>query len=347
MVATRAILRAAGIIPDFAGKLSFLSRAENYPEGTSCVEAIETHMSCVFLTDHYAYKLKKPVRNADVDLRTLSARHHNCEEEVRLNRRLTSEVYHGTVPLRVDANGALNFGTDGEIVDWLVKMRRLPAHRMLDRCLRLGNVAAGDIEALMKRLVAFYRDAPAIAVIAVTYRGQLRDDIIATQRELSQPEHALACDLLDAIGGRQLAVLTDRSAMFDARAQSGRIVEGHGDLRPEHICLESPPQIIDCLEFSQVLRTLDPADELGFLALECERLGAPALREAILQAYRAHSGDAPCEALVHFYQSYRACVRAKLAIRHLHEPSVAQPAAWRVRALDYLTRARAHIEQCR
>ncbi len=89
---------------------------------------------------------------------------------------------------------------------------------------------------------------------------------------------------------------------------AGRIVEGHGDLRPEHIWLGEPPAIIDCLEFSAELRTLDVADELGFLALECERLGAPQLGRALLDAYAGAAGDVPDAALVDFYQAWRACV---------------------------------------
>jgi uncharacterized protein len=336
-------LVAAG--SEFDSKLAFLSGAAHYPEHTSRVDCVETHMSWVFLTDRHAYKLKKPVRNADVDLRTVAARQWNCAEEARLNRRLSTGVYLGTVALRGARGGELTFAEEGEIVDWLVKMRRLPADCMLDRRIRLGSIPRADVDALMTRLCDFYRRCAPIGVLAPEYRRQFREDVIANQLELFRPVHVLPRELIERVCAGQLATLDDRSALFDARVHAGRIVEGHGDLRPEHICFEVEPQIIDCLEFSRVLRTLDIVDELGFLALECERLGAPELRPQIFDSYRERSGDAPPDALVHFYQSHRACVRATLAIRHLHEPALPNAFAWRARAREYLELAYRHVEQ--
>ncbi len=176
------------------------------------------------------------------------------------------------------------------------------------------------------------------------YHQDFADGIAAHRRELCQPAYALPSELVERVSARQLDFLS-RTALLNARARAGRIVEGHGDLRPEHICFEAEPQIIDCLEFSRRLRTLDPVDELGFLALECERLGAPEIGEQILDAYRQYSGDVASDSLVHFYQSYRACARAMLAILHLEEP--AQDAdKWRARAKQYLELARAHIDRC-
>jgi aminoglycoside phosphotransferase family enzyme len=124
------------------------------------------------------------------------------------------------------------------------------------------------------------------------------------------------------------------------------VIEAHGDLRPEHICLEREPQIIDCLEFSADFRMLDAVDELSFLALECERLGAPELRQTIFTTYAEVTKDAPPDALLHFYQSYRACVRARIAIWHLDDPQVREPHRWSEQARGYLRLARDHLERC-
>jgi aminoglycoside phosphotransferase family enzyme len=135
-------------------------------------------------------------------------------------------------------------------------------------------------------------------------------------------------------------------ALFDERARRGRIVEGHGDLRPAHISLGDPPQFIDCLEFARDPRILDIADELAFLALECERQGAPELTRRIFADYGELSGDDVPAPLVHFYQSYRAGVRARLALGRLHEPAVRDPAKWTARTSDYLRLAAAHAARC-
>ena len=330
---------------DLETKIAFLSRAQSYPERTTDVACVETHMSWVFLTDGHAYKLKKPVRTAYVDLRDVSARSRNCTEEVRLNQRLSSNVYLGSVQLMQDAAGRLTFAHDGEVVEWLVKMRRLPADHMLDRLILNGSTRRADVDALVNRLCDFYRQRRPAGTPPIEYRQHFADGIAAHRRELCRLAYALSTELVERVCALQIAFLS-RTALFDARVRAGRIVEGHGDLRPEHICLEAGPQIIDCLEFSRRLRTLDTVDELGFLALECERLGAPQLGKQILEAYREQSGDAVPDTLVHFYQSYRACVRATLALLHLQEPVPQDTAKWRARAKQYLELARAHSERC-
>ena len=107
--------------------------------------------------------------------------------------------------------------------------------------------------------------------------------------------------------------------------------------------LAAEPAVIDCLEFALELRLLDSADEVGFLALECERAHAAALGRVLLDAYREGSGDAAPAWLVHFHQSCRACARAQLAIAHLREPRYRASPQWRRRALRYLALAQRHL----
>jgi len=332
--------------PGIAAKVAFLSRPRAYPEPTHGVEIVETHMSWVFLTDRHAWKLKKPVRQSYLDFSTEGARRHYCAEEVRLNRRLTQGVYLGTVPLTLGSDGSLRLGPGGTVVDWLVRMRRLPADRMLDSMIRARSASADDLRAVVGALCRFYRGSQPVAMAPPEYRGRFAAGIDDNLRELSAREFALPLATIEPACAGQRAFLERRAALFDARARAGRIVEAHGDLRPEHVCLEPAPQIIDCLEFSRDFRLLDAADELGFLALECERLGATWMRQAIFDAYAAQTGDAPPPALLHFYQSYRACTRAKIAMWHLKEPGRTDAAKWTAQASDYLRLAAAHLAQC-
>ncbi len=328
-----------------AATVAFLSRPESYPERTARVERVETHMSWVFLTAAHAYKLKKPARTAFVDLRSVASRARNCRLEVRLNRRLATDVYLGVVALARDAGGRLTFAAGGEVVDWLVRMRRLPAERMLDRLIREHAVQRAHVAAVIARLTDFYRKSAPRAFAPDAFRRGLARAIAGHERELAQRAPALPPAQVAYACGEQRAFLA-RGAIFAARLAAGRVVEGHGDLRPEHVCVEDEPQIIDCLEFSRRLRTLDVVDELGFLALECERLGGAEVGAAILAAYREASGDAAPAALVEFYQSYRACVRATLAVRHLDDPAQADPARWIAQARRYLELACEHARRC-
>jgi aminoglycoside phosphotransferase family enzyme len=329
--------------PGIGAKVAFLSRPQSYPEATPRVETIETHMSWVFLTQQHAWKLKKPVRTAYLDFRSVAARRHDGEAELVLNRRLSSGVYLDLVPLVLDTGGRFTLRDGGRIVDWLVQMRRLPAERMLDRLIVARAVTGEDIGRVIGRLARFYRDSVPAPMTPECYRRRFAEGIAENERELSVPAYGLPGADVAAICAAQQAWIARHAAQLDRRVREQRVIEAHGDLRPEHICVEDEPQIIDCLEFSRDLRTLDAADELAFLALECERLGVPALDRPILETYAATSGDDPPAALFDFYRSHRACVRARLALHHLADPAPREPSKWAHQALTYLRYATAHI----
>ena len=318
-------------------KVSHLSRPESYPEHPAAVEVVQTHMSCVFLTTQHAWKLKKPVRHDFLDFSTLEARCADCEEELRLNRRLAPDVYLAVVPLTVGAQGALRLGGDGPVVEWLVKMRRLPEDRMLDHAIRRGTVTRQDVRRFALALADFYRRAEPVAMDAAEFRQRLERDIRSNREELFPPERSMPAARVESVSAWQLAFLGREASLFDARVAGRRMVEGHGDLRPEHVCLGPEPLFIDCLEFNRDWRLLDPADELAYLAVECEFAGAPWIGEVVFETYREVTGDDPPAALVRFYKAYRATVRAKLSAWHLKDhPDPADQGKWIARAQRYL-----------
>ena len=323
--------------PGLRAKVAFLSRPESYPEGPAAVEVVQTHMSCVFLTDRHAYKLKKPVRYDFLDFSTLEARRLDCEAELTLNRRLAHDVYLEVAPLTVEPGGGLSLRGGGEIVEWLVKMRRLPRALMLDQAMHDARVGRDDVRRFTLALADFYRRAEPVILDAGEYRGRFERGIRANQQELSAPDYGLPPALLQAVAAGQLAVLERDAPLLDQRVTQRRIVEGHGDLRPEHVCLGPEPLFIDCLEFNREWRQLDPADELAYLAMECEHAGAAWIGEAVFGTYREATGDEPPAALVRFYKSYRAAVRAKLSAWHLKDhPDPADQGKWIGRARRYL-----------
>lgn len=333
--------------PSLADKVAFLKQPGSYPAPTLGVEAVETHISWVFLTDAFAYKLKKPVRYEYLDFSTPEARRLDCEEELRLNRRLAAEVYLAVAPLMLGSDGSLNLRGQGRPLDWLVQMRRLPAERMLDALIRRRAVTEGEVRGLAHKLAAFYAGSAQERMSAEAYRQRLAGEIAKNLEELSRPEFRLPTQRLSRIAEAQSAFLQRQPALLDARVAQGRIVEGHGDLRPEHVCLTPEPVVIDCLEFKRDFRILDPLDELGYLALECERLGMPEIGPWLLTAYGEASGDRWPAPLLHFYQSCRASLRAKLAIWHLLDDGRHPPEKWIRAAHEYLDLAERHIEQAR
>jgi aminoglycoside phosphotransferase family enzyme len=340
---TSAATVSDAVDPGLGAKVAFLSRAESYPGCASRVESIETHMSWVFLTDRQAWKLKKPVRTHYLDFTTAARRREDGEAELALNRRLTDGVYLALVPLSLDGDGRLALGDHGAVVDWIVSMRRLPAARMLDRLIRAHAATDDVVRRVIARLARFYRSSVPVPMTPAAHRAVFAKGIAENRRELGAPAYGLPAALVAGVCARQAAWIDRHGAELDERVRQGRIIEAHGDLRPEHVCVEDEPQIIDCLEFSRELRTLDPADELAFLALECERLGAAALATPILRTYSEITGDVPPPPLFAFYRSYRAGVRARLAIRHLADPSPRNPSKWAAQALAYLRLAGRHI----
>lgn len=333
--------------PSLADKVAFLKQPGSYPAPTLGVEAVETHISWVFLTDAFAYKLKKPVRYEYLDFSTPEARRLDCEEELRLNRRLAAEVYLAVAPLMLGPDGSLNLRGQGRPLDWLVQMRRLPAERMLDALIRRRAVTEGEVRGLARKLAAFYAGSAQEQMSAEAYRQRLAGEIAKNLEELGRPEFRLPTQRLARIAEAQSAFLQRQPALLDARVAQGRIVEGHGDLRPQHVCLAPEPVVIDCLEFKRDFRILDPLDELGYLALECERLGMPEIGPWLLTAYGEASGDRWPAPLLHFYQSCRASLRAKLAIWHLQDDGRHPPEKWIRAAHEYLDLAGRHIEQAR
>lgn len=328
-----------------AEKVAFLSLPAAYPNAPMHVEVVETHMSWVFLTDLFAHKMKKPVRYEFLDFRSLEARHRNCEEEVRLNRRLAPNIYVGTVPLIVDCEGKFQFDGKGEIVDWLVRMRRLPSERMLDRAILQGMVQDEELRDVARLLAGFYKKAIRATIAPPEYRRRLSHAVTENGRALLAPEFDLPADIVAGLCNILRETLIDNSSLFDSRVQHRHVVEGHGDLRPEHVYLGPDPVVIDCLEFNRDFRILDWADELAFLAMECERLGAPESGKVILETCCRELGDWPPAALIHFYKAHRAFMRAKLTIFHLQDEDVRDPEKWRLRAMEYIGLANAHARQ--
>lgn len=332
-------------MPESEEKVLFLSQPENYPVPATHVEVKETHMSWVFLTDAHAWKLKKPVRTAYLDFSTPEARRQNCEAEVSLNQRLARDVYLGIVALTWDGQGKLSLRGQAQAIDWLVWMRRLPSACMLDQAIANHTVNNADVRNVGRLLAKFYQRAAPVEMTAEEYSRQLTREVRANQLELTKPEYGLRIATVNAITEPQLCFLRQETDVLAARVHSGKIVEAHGDLRPEHICLLREPVIIDCLEFNRDFRILDTASELAFLALECERLGAPRVGKLILQTYTEEMGDTPPEKMLRFYQSLHACLRAKIALWHLQDHEVTGRAKWIKRAEEYLALVATHAAQ--
>ncbi len=325
--------------PSLEQKVAFLARPVTYATG-SAVTCKETHMSWVFLAGERVYKLKKPVHFPYLDFSTLARREAACRAEFNLNRRLASDVYLGVLPLVLTSQG-LALGGSGTIVDWLVVMRRLEETQTLELALIERRIRLRQLDDVASTLIQFYRRTSPVFLSSEVQMTEWHRSLAFNRRVLLNPRLGIPSGLVWRIDRVQRIFLSRRRGMLARRIRERKIIDGHGDLRPEHIWLAEPVRIIDCLEFNPRLRAVDPADEIAFLDLECERLGAAWAGRYIRRRVVCGLRDGPSDELYLFYRSHRAMLRARLAIAHLLEPNPRTPEKWPRLARTYLRMAAA------
>jgi aminoglycoside phosphotransferase family enzyme/predicted kinase len=294
-----------------------LLRVEAYgplrPDG---VELAETHISLVFLLERDVFKLKKPVNLGFLDFTTVSLREAACRAEVSLNARLAPDVYRGIVPVREDACGRACFAAAGRIVDWAVHMRRLADPKRADVLLAQGALSTSAIDAIAVRLARCHAEANTDATVAAfgapeAIGRNVEENFAQTRAVIEKYVPSEAAEIIRW----QSDFLRENRSLFEKRTAAGCVRDGHGDLRLEHVYFESEnrPTIIDCIEFNERFRFADVCADIAFLSMDLEAHGRADLAERLLARYARESNDFDLFALVDFYESYRAFVRAKVA----------------------------------
>lgn len=305
--------------PDLEQLIAELSDPSAYPHPVDNVKVIQTHISCVFLTGDFAYKLKKPVDFGFLDYTTRESRHEFCTWEITLNRRLCPYLYIETVPI-TRQNGRLKVGGTGDCVDWAVKMRQLQAADMLAARLEAGSAGEEEIRRIALLLARFHAGADNTPAV----RAWGEPDIIAgTIGRTLDTMDSLTGDHLssqsrEAIRRSLESFQTEEKGLLRERMQAGFTRDCHGDLRIQNICLDSRfdegIQIFDCIEFNQEFRYIDVAADIAYLAMDLDLTGRADLREILVDSYRQTCGDHSLMAVLRFYQTYRACVRGNIAL---------------------------------
>jgi uncharacterized protein len=290
------------------------------------VEVIETHVSSVLFEGDLVHKRKKPVRFAFIDLSTPEAREETCHREVELNRHFSPDVYLGVEDVVDDA---------GRVVDHAVLMRRMPLERRLATLVRQHCDVSRCLRAVARAMAARHAEAATSDEISsVASPEALHDLWDRNLRELAPfVPHPVDQEIVTRIGELAHRYLDGRGALLAERIARGRIVDGHGDLLAEDIfCLDDGPRILDGLEFDDRLRWGDVLYDVGFLAMDLERLGRLDLALAFLDWYWEHSAETHPPSLEHHYIAYRALVRSKISCLR--------------RSADDDVEARAYLAQC-
>ena len=283
-----------------------------YPHEVRDLSQRETHISKVFLTGPYVYKIKKPVDLGFVNFSSLEQRRYFCEQEILLNKRLTDGVYLGVIPISHDGR-RFGLNTSGQVVEYAVKMRQLPRSATMRSLLADHCIASNDLVRLAARLAVFHKTARRVKDPAV--RTNARSACTENFRQI-MPYIGKMLDAgqYDFIRAATFNFLIRNKELFERRIASGHFRDGHGDLRTEHVyfTMDGRIQILDCIEFNERLRLVDTASDVAFLIMDLEsQLRSEAARE-LLRSYYERCDDPGMPALLDFYKCYRAMVRCKV-----------------------------------
>ena len=289
-----------------------------YPHEPDSVALRQTHISLVALVPPRVYKVKKPVEMGFLDFSTLEKRRHYCEEEVRLNARLCPDTYEGVVPI-VETDDGLRVDppddADGTTVEFAVRMRHLSHEQFLHNRLARGDVTQSDVDRVARTLSTFYKERSSSPEVAAA--GWIENLRVSTDENFEQTADHVG-DLLSAPAFDAIRYSVDRfydqkAALLHRRRAGGLVVDGHGDLRLEHVHLgDEAVCIYDCIEFNERLRHLDVANDLAFLAMDFDLHGRPDLARRLVEQVAEPLGDPELDALIAFYKCYRAYVRGKV-----------------------------------
>jgi len=312
-----------------------------YPHPVSRLERRDTHISAVFLTGQWVYKLKKPVDFGFLNFETLGARQTYCRQEVLLNQRLSRGIYQGVVEIRRQQSGRLTLEGPGEVVEYAVKMVQLPEDASLHSLLERQRIETRDLRKLGYHLASFYERSAQNAEIDQYGEPEL---IAYNMEENFRQLEPFVGDWVPAekwefIRQVSRAFFKNRQKLFKRRVETNRIRDGHGDLRAEHIYFYDGIQIIDCIEFNDRFRYGDVITDLAFLHMDLEHLGHPDLSRVILAAYVEQADDPELYSLIDFYAAYRAVVKLKVACLRSSEAQAEAKGPLKAEAQGFLQQA--------
>ena len=307
--------------------IQYLQQETSYPHDAADISLFQTHISFVLLAGDSVYKWKKPVDFGFLNFSTLEKRKYYCEQELQLNRRLCPALYEEIVTINKDGDSFCLNGT-GEIVEYGIRMARMPEERMMGRVMARGELTRANLDDIIDQLVPFY----AVAAGDEEIQGFGRADSVAVnvlenfeQTENFVDQGAVSRDQFDTIVSYSKEFLSHKDR-FQSRIDAGKIRDCHGDLHSANICLSDPVYIFDCIEFNERFRYTDVAADVAFLAMDLDFHGETELSNYFINQFVTKSGDAELMGMLNFYKCYRTYVRAKIALFTASDPAVDEDA---------------------
>jgi aminoglycoside phosphotransferase family enzyme len=333
---------------DVSALKKVLLNPEIYPDRPKEVKLLETHISLVFLTGNHVYKVKKPVDFGFLDFTSLEKRKHYCEQEVKLNRRLSPAIYLGVIRITQEKE-RIGLEGRGEAIEYAVKMKQIPEEYLMDKLLEKKRVTPEMIKSVSEKLAHFYSTAETNDFIKSFGRPErVKQD---TDENFDQTEKyigvAIEKEVYEFIKNRTNHFFEAKKEVFHQRISSGKIRDCHGDLRLEHIFWGEEISIFDCIEFNERFRYTDVAADIGFLGMDLDYHDREDLGRHLIGSYIEKSGDREIQNILEFYKCYRAYVRGKVESFRLDDPGIPEEEKARAlrRAKKYFSLAHRYSQQ--
>jgi len=299
-----------------------LMKPEAYDEEPGQIELAQTHISFVFLTRNFVYKVKKAVDLGFLDFTTLEKRRFFCEKELGLNRRLCGDMYLEVVP--INRSNVIKMKGEGETVEYAVKMKRMPQEKMMNQLLEENKVDGKLVDRIAKIIVEFHSKAEtnrrisefgSLAIIETNWKENFEQTQEFVGKTISMKNFELIRERIDGFMKRNVS-------FFEKRIVEGRVRDCHGDVHSGNIFVTDRIYIFDAIEFNERFRYSDVASDIAFLAMDLDFKERSDLSNFFVERYVKYSGDQELMKLLPFYKCYRAYVRGKVTSFKLEDPSV-------------------------
>jgi aminoglycoside phosphotransferase family enzyme len=300
-----------------------LLKPDAYPEDPGEIGLIQTHISFVFLTKTFVYKVKKSVNFGFLDFSTLEKRHFFCEKELELNRRLCSDVYLEVVPINKKSD-SIKVNGDGESVEYALKMKRLPQDRIMTVLLKKNKVDEKTIDEIAEIVAQFHSKAQtsstiseygSLKIIKINWDENFAQTLKYANQTISQTDFQF-------IQNRIFEFMNQKRLLFENRLINNKIRDCHGDMHSGNIFITDPICIFDAIEFNDRFRYSDVASDVSFLAMDLDFQGKHDLSDYFIDRYVTYSKDRELANVLPFYKCYRAYVRGKVISFKLNDPNV-------------------------
>jgi aminoglycoside phosphotransferase family enzyme len=301
-----------------------LLKLDSYPEETSKIDLIQTHISFVFITDNFVYKVKKAVNFGFLDFSTLENRYFYCQKELEINRRLCPQIYLEVVS--VNQKSKIKIKGEGKIIEYALKMKRLPQERIMTLLLKEGKVYKETIDGIAKIVSQFHEKAQTSPQISQF--GNIKIVKTNWDENFSQTtkyiDRTIPKATFQFIQNQIKTFIEENIALFEDRIANNRIRDCHGDLHSGNKFITDQICIFDAIEFNDRFRYSDVAADVAFLAMDLDFQQRPDLSRYFLKCYLEYSKDKQLMRLLAFYKCYRAYVRGKVTSFKLDDTNIKQ-----------------------